>query len=153
MKAIFLATTILATAALPLAAGAVQPGIPATILAQATTPGASWDRGRPLPTDEITGLRGRTIIDENGNEIGRIEEVVRGGDDEPHAVIEVGRTLGLGDKTIAVPLGQLRRTGRLLILSPTTTEQLDSIPDYRQSKFRAWEQPESGAGKADPPRR
>jgi sporulation protein YlmC with PRC-barrel domain len=65
---------------------------------------------------KVTNLLGQTIINEQGQEIGQVTEVlVSTGQKEVQIILSVGGFLGLGDKLISVPLSELtQKQGRLI---------------------------------------
>jgi len=65
---------------------------------------------------KVTNLLGQTIINEQGQEIGQVTEVLVSTDQENvQVILSVGGFLGLGDKLISVPLPELmHKEGRFV---------------------------------------
>lgn len=80
-------------------------------------------------------LRGTEVIGTNGEQIGKVKNVVRSRDDRNiHAVIAAGGFLGVGDKEITVPLDRMRYDDGKLRLS-ATEDELKARPAYRAEQY------------------
>lgn|GEM_PF-3873960 len=68
-------------------------------------------------------VKGKTITNKVGDELGEVQKVVRGkADQRLYAVVEVGGFLGLGEEQAAVPLDQLQLKGDTLVSTSMQTE-------------------------------
>lgn len=87
-----------------------------------------------LTADELVG---RTVIGATGEEIGDIDDVVLGRDDQSlYAVLEVGGFLGVGARNIAVPFERLVVGSEdSLMLQGMTKEELTSLPPYDRAAY------------------
>ena len=83
----------------------------------------------------IEEVLGSSVVNENGDEVGTIEDVVV--KDEAHyAVLSVGGFLGLAEKDVAIPLDELKLGGdETYLMSTETEEQLEELPDYEAAQF------------------
>lgn len=83
---------------------------------------------------------GSSVINENGEEVGTIEDIVV--KDEAHyAVLSVGGFLGLGEKDVAVPLDELKLGEDEVYLMSTETEgQLEQLPEYEAAQYQPYQQ-------------
>jgi len=86
-----------------------------------TTPGS-------VTESEAQELVGNNVISERGEEIGEISSVGRSLlDSQLHALVDVGGFLGIGERTVAIPLerGEIGQDGNLVI--PMTREELEQM--------------------------
>lgn len=89
------------------------------------------------PLMEVTAgeLIGKTVVNQQGDEVGEIEDVVIGtGDKQVQAVVSVGGFLGIGDKSIAMSFDELRQgqDGNILLTSGATVDELKQRPAYEE---------------------
>ena len=84
-------------------------------------------------------LIGKDVVNQRGDNIGDIENVVVGADRMLHVVIGVGGFLGFGEKEVLVPLDQLR-VGKddAIMMSDTSEEALKQMPPYSKDGFDEW---------------
>lgn len=81
-------------------------------------------------------LIGRDVHNAKGEEIGEIDDlVVSRADKSIQAVLEVGGVMGIGDKLIAMPYGDLRvsRDGEYVFVN-ATEEQLEARPEFNYNE-------------------
>lgn len=72
---------------------------------------AALAKNRGQSRAKAADLEGKTVVSLSGEEIGRIGQVGKSPEhDERVATIDVGGFLGVGEKTIAVPLSKLHRS-------------------------------------------
>ncbi len=91
----------------------------------------------------VAQLKGKTVMNRDGRELGQVEEVLRGKHDGAlYAVVPVGGFLGIGDKRVAFPLEQLRLVGdRLLTASNRTEAEIASEANaFQQAKYEGVDQ-------------
>lgn len=90
-----------------------------------------------ISDDEAAELTGKTAISSDGEEIGDISAVVRSqtGNDL-HAVVDVGGFLGIGERTVAIPLqkGEINEEGDLRLSA--TREELEQMPEYDPQQYQ-----------------
>jgi putative membrane protein len=80
-------------------------------------------------------LIGRTVVNEKGEKLGSIDDVVMNSKDKAVlAVVSVGGFLGIGAKDVAIPFEQLAPgdNGNILVSSAVTKDQLKSMPEYKK---------------------
>jgi sporulation protein YlmC with PRC-barrel domain len=86
-----------------------------------------------LCQEEIVG---KTVVSQQGEEIGDIEEVVTDTNSQQQlAVIDVGGFLGIGEKSVAVAFDQLQLSNDGRVKSDLTRETLQSQPEYDPAQF------------------
>jgi len=82
-------------------------------------------------TVEAEEIDGAEVVDRNGNEVGEVDEIVRGEDGKTYAVISVGGFLDIGDKEIAMPLDQLATWGEKVLL-PADIDSVDQLKEREE---------------------
>jgi hypothetical protein len=90
----------------------------------------------PLHDVPVEQLAGRSIHGSNGEEIGKIEQLVIGPRGEPAAVVGVGGILGIGEHEVAIPVDRLRPGEGDRLTTGMTKEQIQSIDRYDASAYR-----------------
>ncbi len=124
---IWLLAAAMLLAAVPLAGAAdsdAPSAAPAPVLATA-------------PEGTLTPVVGRYVRDPDGNDVGRVWDVLVDADGIPRAaVIDYGGVLGIGKRKVAVAWSALKfgmsNTGDDVTLA-LTKEQMGAIPDYHYS--------------------
>ncbi len=84
-----------------------------------------------MTVSEIVGL---DVLSADGEDVGEVDYIFVE-DDEYKAVIGIGGFLGLGEHTVALPLGNFAMTDGDLILDATTEAQLDAMPEVDESEL------------------
>lgn len=109
-----------------------QPGAAATQQAQ-SDPASD----NPLMGMTAGDLIGKTVVNEQGDEVGEIEDIVIGTSDQTvQAVVSVGGFLGIGDKTVAMSFDELQpgqEENSVLLTSGATVEELKQRPAYDEA--------------------
>ena len=86
-----------------------------------------------LGSEEIVG---KTVVSQQGEEIGEIEDVVMDeASQQQLAVVDVGGFLGVGEKSVAVSFDQLQLSDDGRIRSDLTRETLQSQPEYDPAQY------------------
>jgi len=86
-----------------------------------------------LGSEEIVG---KTVVSQQGEEIGEIDDVVMDeASQQQLAVVDVGGFLGVGEKTVAVSFDQLQLSDDGRIRSDLTRETLQSQPEYDPAQY------------------
>jgi hypothetical protein len=92
-----------------------------------------------IGTEELVG---KTVVSQQGEEIGEIEEIVMDNDTQKHlAVVDVGGFLGIGEKSVAVEFDQLELSDDGRVQSDLTRETLQSQPEYDAAQYGKAEDP------------
>ncbi len=79
-------------------------------------------------------LKGMTVTTSDGEEIGTIEDVgYSSTHQEQVAAIDVGGFLGVGQKTIAVPLSELRMGSDDSLMTDMSRDEIQSEPEFDAS--------------------
>lgn len=86
---------------------------------------------------KATDLIGRKVTNMNGNEVGRIDDlmVTRNGR-IAFAIVSVGGILGIGDKLVAVKYDQFRLRGEKVIVLDVTKASLEKEPAFTYREDR-----------------
>ena len=92
--------------------------------AQATIPGG-------LSANKLIGA---DVHDPSGKEIGEVKDLAVGSDNKVNkAIVKVGGFLGIGAKTVAVDLAELKPQGQKKgFVTAMTEEELKTLPEYKQ---------------------
>jgi Cysteine rich repeat len=89
-------------------------------------------RHRAQETQETPGLKGKTVLSSDGQDVGRIVEATRGTDGKiESAQIATGRALGLGEKVIPIGADTLQEQGGQIRLR-LSSAQLRALHETRQ---------------------
>jgi putative membrane protein len=82
--------------------------------------------------DQIMDLVGNDVLNDQGDAIGEIQDVVIDDQQNAYAIISVGGFLGLGEKEVALPIDDLQpgAEGEGL-MTPMTENDLESLPSYQ----------------------
>lgn len=106
--------------------------------ASASEGDAGLARNKGLAKAKAQDLKGRTVVTLSGDEVGEIREVGKSpSDGERVATIDAGGFLGVGQKTVAVPLSELHRTPsdgdnvRIAMLRSS----IESLPAFDESEL------------------
>lgn len=114
--------------------------------------------GRPLAGEQGSGasdlnlqdVRGRQALSSEGEEIGEIQGFVRSTTDgSAHALIAVGGVLGIGERTIAVPLDRVQIGENGTLQTQLSQEALEAQPEYDEQRYRAIPETEFAALEAE----
>ncbi|MCK5934029.1 MAG: PRC-barrel domain-containing protein [Fulvimarina manganoxydans] len=84
-----------------------------------------------LTVDELTEYN---IVGENGNVLGDIQNIVNV-DDQLYAVVGSGGFLGLGEKTVAIPLSGLIVRGNDFVAPNISESQVEALQEFDVSQY------------------
>lgn len=116
-------------------AGALAFAFPTAAVAQQATP----SQGSELPAMRVEQLETMKVLNEKGEEIGKIKEIVRSktNKDEIYVVVGVGGFLGIvGERDVTLPLRDMsKRANDLQAPAGTTKAQLEKLPKYDKDQF------------------
>jgi hypothetical protein len=129
--------TLMTTSALSLllATSAIAQTATTTAPTDSTVPMAgdsATDTMVPQSLSEMTvgDLNGTDVMDANGDNIGKITDVVQG-TNEGEAVLGIGGFLGIGRYDVALPLSDLSYNAQDRVISVSLTrEELEAMPEY-----------------------
>lgn len=78
-------------------------------------------------------LKGKTIVNDTGENIGTIDDFIVVRDNSLFAVLQVGGFLGIGSRLVAVPYNSLRIDdgGKKVVLPGGSKEQLKELAEFR----------------------
>jgi hypothetical protein len=83
-------------------------------------------------------LKNRELYNEHGDRLGVVERVVQSNVGKHEIVVGMGGFLGLGEKRIAIPVGNVGLRGGRLVVQGLTDDQLKRMPafDANNREFR-----------------
>jgi hypothetical protein len=113
------------------------------------SPASNGDAGlaknQGLSKAKAEDLEGRTVVTLTGDEVGEIRGVGKSPSHEERvATIDAGGFLGVGEKTVAVPLSELHRTpsdGEAVRIGMLRTS-IESLPAFDESELEPDDEPE-----------
>jgi len=155
-KTLMAAASAVALLAMPaLAQTTTQPPAdktaPATTAPAAAAPATTVPEGQQqLPESHILGsdLIGASVTNANGDSIGKTSDVLvdKSNKTVDAVVIDVGGFLGIGSKSVAIPLDKLTIGARPDegVRTAMTKEQLESLPAFEGRKAEAPAAPATG---------
>ena len=74
---------------------------------------------------------GKTIYNDNGDAIGKVEDVIVAPDKAvSYAIIGAGGFLGMGRNDVAIPVTQIKQTDGRFIIAGATKEALKAMPPF-----------------------
>jgi hypothetical protein len=86
-----------------------------------------------MSADELEGL---TIVTETGEEIGEVDRVGHSEDQQERvATVDVGGFLGVGTKTVAIPLSELEMTSDGRLQTSLTRESIETLGEFDEEGF------------------
>ncbi|MFO1184920.1 MAG: DUF4142 domain-containing protein [Bauldia sp.] len=112
----------------------------ANAAATPTTPTPTLDRNGAAPTATVVptrsmpvgDLRGVDVVDQRGNKLGDVAQLIVGGDDTIYVIVAYGGFLGIGEKRVALPLQSLAMNASNKLVAPSmTNEQLSAMNEWK----------------------
>jgi hypothetical protein len=88
------------------------------------------------PTYPVSELLGRSVINDTGEEIGRLDDLMIEDDRLAFAILSVGGFLGLGAHQVVVPFHSLLMDDENLVLPGATKEALKAMTAYDRKRAR-----------------
>ena len=86
-------------------------------------------------------LVGQTVRTVDGEEVGEVSEVgVSPGDTRTHALVDVGGFLGIGERTVALPLDTLGVDSEGNVQTRMTREELENLPEADADQYAELEE-------------
>ncbi|WP_142849737.1 PRC-barrel domain-containing protein [Telmatospirillum sp. J64-1] len=80
---------------------------------------------------EAQDMIGQTAVDQQGQELGEITDVIIGPQGQADAVVvQEGAVLGIGGREVAVPWDQVQISGDQVIVN-MSQEELSQMPEYQ----------------------
>ena len=74
---------------------------------------------------------GKTIYNDNGDAVGKVEDVIVAPDKAvSYAIIGAGGFLGMGRNDVAIPVNQIKQTDGRFIIAGATKEALKAMPPF-----------------------
>jgi putative membrane protein len=99
---------------------------------------AATEPQQPISIEEVLGSR---VVNQAGEEVATIDDLVIDQSGQQYAVLSVGGFLGIGDKKVAVPLDELQLSeDEVYLMTAATEEQLEQMPEYDEEQFQPYAQ-------------
>jgi PRC-barrel domain len=113
-------------------AAVAEPPQPADEQAAGQQQGGAAGGDSPLAEIPASELLGQDVVNEQGDTVAEIVDMVKKGDSEDvFAVLSVGGFLGIGEKQVAMPLDRLDvGENQEIVLSNASQEELENMPSY-----------------------
>jgi hypothetical protein len=87
-------------------------------------------------------LIGMNLVDAKGDKLGKIEDLLVTADNKiDKALVDVGGFIGIGERRVALDIGELSVTKDNVFIANMTKEQLEALPEYQQ-KESFWDEVE-----------
>jgi hypothetical protein len=97
---------------------------------------ADGESGGGIAEARAADIVGKSLWTRDGERVGEISGVVRSlADRQPHALVDVGGLLGLGERTVAVPLDAARVDAEGNVTTDMSRERIESEPEYDETQF------------------
>jgi sporulation protein YlmC with PRC-barrel domain len=78
---------------------------------------------------------GATIVNDMNEKVGTVDDlIINRSDRVPYAIVSVGGFLGMGDKLVAVPMGNLQFATDKTIFAGATKDMLKTLPAFTYAK-------------------
>jgi sporulation protein YlmC with PRC-barrel domain len=88
------------------------------------------------PTYPASELMGRSVLNDTGEDIGRLEDLMIERDRIAFAILSVGGFLGLGSHQVVVPFHALLIDDDVIVLPGATKEALRNMTTYDREQVR-----------------
>jgi predicted outer membrane protein len=88
---------------------------------------AAQGQRQPVTAAQIDKMK---LYNDHGDQLGNVDHVILGSDNEPHIVIGHGGFLGLGEKQVAIPLGNTVVRGDRLVTHGVTDDQIKAMASW-----------------------
>ncbi len=99
----------------------------------ATRPAAGVATDSASDVDEIIGA---AVVTADGEDVGEVSGLARArADGSLHALIDVGGFLGLGERTVALPLERFDHESERRLITRMTREELEQLPEYASDEY------------------
>ena len=101
-------------------------------------------------------LLGKTIVNETGQKIGKVEDLVIAPDKNlSFVIVGAGGFVGIGRHDVAIPVGQIKDKAGVLVMAGATKESLKALPSFvyatdttRRDQFVATAEKDIAKGRA-----
>lgn len=102
--------------------------------AQGSQSGMSAGQGMDMMAADGKKLIGKDVYGANNQKIGEVDDVVldQSSSKVNAILVDVGGFLGIGAKTVAVPVADIRAEGDRVVASSMTKEQAKDMPEYKK---------------------
>jgi len=119
----------------------VEQAEPEVQVEQAGEPEVKTEEG-PLYDMEVQEVIGQSVVNEEDEEIGQIEDLVIDKQDQKlYAVVGVGGFLGIGQRQVVVPFDELQREeDQVKLATGGTQEELENKPEYDSANYESLRQ-------------
>ncbi len=117
--------------------GSAQDATPGSSTAQGSA-GSTGAMGSGMAAMNADQLKGKDLYGADNEKVGEIDGVLMGPDNKANSVlVDIGGFLGIGAKTVAIPVAQLRAEGDRVVAQNLTKEQAKSMPEHKDGDSKA----------------
>jgi len=83
---------------------------------------------------QVSQIKQMQVVNDRGDNLGTVEAVaVKNGTTEGFVIMRAGQFLGIGEKTIAVPFGNVWVRGNQLVITGLTNEQFGTLTEWKSA--------------------
>ena len=82
-------------------------------------------------SSQAADLTGQTIYSSSGHKIGTVSSMTVGSSGDQEAVVSVQRFMGMGGKSVMMPVSSLRARSRGGYTTNLTASQIKTLPEYK----------------------
>jgi len=100
--------------------GSTQLGVAVAELRDVTT---GWSAKRQV--------LGKTVFNDGGDGIGKVDDIIIGTDGLPYVILSVGGFLGVGNKLVVLPYNSINTKVDKLSMPGATKESLKALPEFK----------------------
>ncbi|MBN1239698.1 MAG: PRC-barrel domain-containing protein [Gammaproteobacteria bacterium] len=106
-------------------------------------PELEYQAGGEITESDVSQLVGQTVQTRDGEDVGEITGVARSlADQQLHALVDVGGFLGIGERTVSIPLerAQLDQDGN--VMTQMSRQEIEQMQEYDPTQYASIEEGE-----------
>lgn len=121
-----------AAPASPIAPSSAAPDSPTGVVATTNNPNLAVATLKLESGKRVSKIIGAAVQNEQNQRVGTVDDLIVTSDDKiTMAVVSVGGFLGVGNKLVAVPWGQLKAEGDHLVLPGASKDSMNAAPNFQ----------------------
>ena len=118
--------------------------------AEVQTAQAGQERSQQPADVSLEDVQGKQALSSGGEELGEVDTFVRSrSDGSAHALVSVGGVLGIGARSIAIPLDQVRLDPDGNLQTQLSQEEVEQTPEYDEQQYEQIPESEFAALEAE----
>jgi hypothetical protein len=91
-----------------------------------------------MRADEIIGQK---VVNQQGEELGEVDDLVVDSNEQPYAVVGVGGFLGIGERNVAIPASNLDFGADQVVYNGMgSMDEVKAMPEYEEGSWRSLKQ-------------